>query len=242
MSKLLAFVCTTLLALSLWKLDSLPEPATLVEALAAEPRQTPTRQRPFETRVKGVTYTVTPLYDYEIVGLVVSKHNADKWWDHFHADNHDNLNVTDLCVLWGDNALDGRYRDISFSSGQFTCNFETRSQEAYERFNQAQVSNNHLLADDDALTKLLKGVNIGDQVRVRGVLAEYSHQQGAGFRRGTSTVRTDGGNGACETIYVTDAQVLKPAGAQWRYLMWAALAGLALTLLVGLAAPVRAHR
>jgi hypothetical protein len=36
------------------------------------------------------------------------------------------------------------------------------------------------------------------------------------FFRGTSTVRTDTGNGACETIYVSEFQILKKANTRVR--------------------------
>jgi hypothetical protein len=50
---------------------------------------------------------------------------------------------------------------------------------------------------------------------LRGYLAEYSHSN-RDFHRGTSTHRTDTGNGACETIYVEDYQILKTGNPFWR--------------------------
>ena len=42
------------------------------------------------------------------------------------------------------------------------------------------------------------------------MLVTYSNP-GNGFFRGTSTTRNDTGNGACETIYVTDFELVKKA-------------------------------
>src|SRR5262245_14802064 len=84
-----------------WQRDGLPPPQSLDPALASEPLQTPIDRAPFETTVGGVTYTVRPLYAYDLHGLVVSKHDADTWWDWIHAATHDKLNITDLCVIWG---------------------------------------------------------------------------------------------------------------------------------------------
>ena len=64
-------------------------------------------------------------------------------------------------------------------------------------------------------------MHVGDQVHFRGYLAEYSH--GGGFKRGTSIVRTDTGNGACETVFVEDVEILKPGGGPWRKLVWVAV-------------------
>ena len=55
----------------------------------------------------------------------------------------------------------------------------------------------------------------GDQVYVKGYLAEYSHSNEE-FKRGTSISRDDSGNGACETIYVTSFKILKKANFAWR--------------------------
>ena len=218
---LLIWASLLAIAVAWWRQDALPEPGRLLQQLAEEPRQTETSRPPFQTTVGDVVYTVKPLYEYDLYGLVVSKHNADSWWDYIHAAWNDKLNVTDLCVIWGDNALQGRYRKVSFSSGQFVCYFETSSQEAFEAFDPAQLSNNHLLSDNLHLSKRLREVRIGDQVHFRGVLAEYSHHHGFAFWRGSSTVRTDSGNGACETVYVSDAEILR-GDRFWSRTFWVA--------------------
>ncbi len=189
--KWLLLATLLLLAVALWKSDALPPPTELSPALLDEPLQEPVRKPAFATTSQGVTYTVQPLYTYELVGLVVSKHDAKTWWDHLHREWNDNLNVVDLCVVWGNNARNGSYADIHFSSGQFTCNFSTRSDAAYAAFDQTAISNNHLLTDQPAVAKKLRSVRVGDQIRFRGHLAEYAHQHGMDFKRGTSTVRTD---------------------------------------------------
>jgi hypothetical protein len=81
-------------------------------------------------------------------------------------------------------------------------------------------------------------VRIGDQVRVRGWLAAYG--SGAN-RRGTSTRRDDTGNGACETIFVNDFDVVGPAPAGWRAALHTSLAVLALALFVHFRLPYRPY-
>jgi hypothetical protein len=228
-----------LLAVAVWKSDALPPPPDLSTALLEEPIQEPVRKPAFATTSHGVTYTVHPLYTYELVGLVVSKHDAKTWWDHLHREWNDNLNIVDLCVVWGNNARNGSYSDIQFSSGQFTCNFSTRSDAAYAAFDQTAISNNHLLTDQPDIAKKLLTVRVGDQIRFRGHLAEYAHQHGLDFRRGTSTVRTDTGNGACETVYVDSIEIIKAGGRPWRMLVWVSTMLLGLGVFVWFARPVR---
>jgi hypothetical protein len=229
----------SVLLVSCWMRESLPPHARLDPALMAEPRQEPTTAATFKTSVGGIEYTVRPLYAYDLYGLVVSKHDADTWWDWIHAASNDKLNVTDLCVIWGANARTDNYRDLDYSSGEFVCNVQTRSTEVWQAFDTAALSNNHLLTDDPAIARTLKSMRVGDQVHVRGYLAEYSHDHGFHFFRGTSITRTDQGNGACETVYATDAEVLRAGNRGWRIAMWVAAALLALGVVAWIAAPVR---
>lgn len=101
------------------------------------------------------------------------------------------------------------------------------------------LSNNHLLSDRRSIVSKLRDVQVGDQVRVRGWLAEYAHNQGFAFRRGSSVTRDDTGNGACETIYVVDVEVLRAGGQPWRWLLWPAIALSLSGLIVWLRTPFR---
>ena len=86
-----------------------------------------------------------------------------------------------------------------------------------EKIHMAQFSNNHLISDNPFLLKKISSVEPGDQVHITGMLAEYSHSNGR-FKRGTSTVRTDTGNGACETIFVEEFEILQRNNVFWRWL------------------------
>ena len=217
---------------ALWKTSELPMAQAVQAELLDEPVQVEISRAPIEVAVGGIDYQVKPLYKYDLYGMVVSKHNADTWWDFLHKEWNDQLNITDLCVVWGNNVKSGAYREIDFSSGQFTCNFETSSSEAWASFNTSAISNNHLLTGDPALASQMRKVRIGDQIHFTGHLAEYSHNHGFPFKRGTSTVRTDSGNGACETVYIDSFEVLQRGGAPWYALQWIG-AGLLLLGLIG---------
>jgi hypothetical protein len=230
-----------LLIVAWWQRDSLPPQARLDAALMSDPQQAPIEKSAFRTTVGGIEYTVRPLYTYDLYGLVVSKHDADTWWDWIHKTWNDKLNVTDLCVIWGANARTDNYRSLNYSSGQFVCYVETSSAEVWRAFDMTALSNNHLLTDDPAVARTLKSMRIGDQVRFRGYLAEYSHDQGLHFFRGTSTTRTDQGNGACETVYATSAEIVRVGNRGWRIAFWAAAAAFALGIVAWVIAPFRAR-
>ncbi len=194
--------------------DRLPARARLALPVATEPLQSaPSSSTPFDVKMGGVDYRVKPVADYDISGLVVSRHHTDAWWDWIHAASNDHLNVVDLCVVWGANAADGAYEKMKFSSGQFVCYFSTRDSSAWQPQYIRALSNNHLLTDRPGIARKLRNVKIGDQIRLTGQLVEYTHNHRFSFQRGTSITRDDEGNGACETIFVEDVQVLRSADA-----------------------------
>ncbi|MDR0233809.1 MAG: hypothetical protein LBI31_03265 [Zoogloeaceae bacterium] len=208
-----------MLALSWFFVDDLPSPAKLLPDLVQAPIQNPTSAPAFTTNLNGVSYRIKPLYTYELWGLVVSTHHSDSWWDNMHRDTGDFLNVMDLCVVWGkNNALSGIYEKFSFSSGQFTCYYSTSNQEAWSRFVNEELSNNHILVADKEAGRRMKQVRTGDQIHLRGYLVEYQNSQGA--YRGSSTVRTDTGNGACETVFVEAFDVLRRSSRLGLTLCW----------------------
>jgi hypothetical protein len=228
-----------LLAASLWLRHELPGPAELRPELANEPVQEPTSATSFTTAVGGIAYTIKPVADYEIWGLVVSEHDAGAWWDWIHKAWKDELNAVDLCVVFAENVTRGGYVGLDYSSGQFVCNVATRSSEKWQRFSMRALSNNHLLADRPSIAAKLRAVQVGDQVRIRGWLAEYGHNHGFAFKRGTSLTRDDTGNGACETIFVREVEVLRAGGGPWRWLVWPAIGLIAAGIIVWLRAPLR---
>jgi hypothetical protein len=234
--------CTALMLVALYKSPSLPDATAIARELSAEPLQQSIAPAPFKVERGAVTYTVEPSHSYDIYGLVVSKYNTDTWWGWAHKAWNDHLNVTDLCMVWGTNTKSELYNALSFSSGQWTCNVQTSSDATWQAFDTSKLSNNHLLTDDPGLAKKLKSIRIGDQVHLKGHLASYRHFAGNGFARGTSTVRTDTGNGACETIFVSDVDILRPAPGLWRNLTWLAGLGMLSIAGVGLIMPHRARR
>ena len=128
---------------------------------------------------------------------------------------------------------------MSFSSGQFVCYVSGKDWAVWQPQYLRALSNNHLLTENPAIARQLRKLRVGDQVRLRGQLASYSHNAGFAFTRGTSTTRDDTGNGACETVFVRDLEVLRTAPAWPGWLRWAGAALLLYGLVRWYAAPHR---
>jgi hypothetical protein len=201
--------------LSLFMKGRLPGPSEVRPELLQDPVQTEEGlPEPFEVVRGGVTYTVNPLYSYELWGLVVSSHNADSFLDISHEAWNDKLNVKDVCVVWGRNLTSGVLKYTKFKNRDFTCYYSVRDADAASLFRGDCLSNNHLLPADSMLGDAVKRVRRGDQVHFKGWLVTYGIK-GSGFNRGTSTTRKDQGNGACETVFVNEFEVLRRAEPAW---------------------------
>ena len=202
-----------------YQTKKLPTQDCIISEMYIQPIQQETDKKPFTLERGGITYLIRPLYNYEIYGLVVSYHNAGNWLDYYHARWKDSLNIKDIGLGWGDNLKSGIYTMMRFSSGSWTLYYKfkpTATREDWKKFKNNQFSNNHLLTQDERINKLIMNTKIGDQIWLKGYLVEYEHS--GTFKRGTSTTRNDKGQGACETIFVTDYKILKKCNILWHYL------------------------
>jgi hypothetical protein len=203
------------IALGLTK-DLLPKQDYYDLSRLNEPVQRATTTRPFTTEAGGQTYVVTPVFDYDLEGVVVSYHDADSFFDIWHhKDWKDFLNVRDLCVVWAGNVSTGVYREVGWDHDDWTCWVQWDNATIGEQFVWREFSNNHLLTDAAQIARKVMSAEPGDHVHFAGVLASYANP-GNGFQRGTSVVREDSGNGACETVFVREFEIVKKANRHLR--------------------------
>lgn len=229
------FLLSVLLAVLTYKYkDVWPEPADYDLALLGPPLQTETDRAPFSIQANGLAYTIVPRFDYDLYGMVVSYSNADGFTNIWHHKRwQDFINVRDLCVIWGGNVESGIYKSMKFDSDSWTCWAYWTDRETGERFAMDALSNNHIVTDNEAVKAALMQAEPGDLIHFSGVLAEYANHA-TGAIRGTSTTRSDTGQGACETVYTDRFEIVKKANSGLRRLYnfcyglaWFSLAGFA---------------
>jgi len=173
----------------------------------SEPIQAATGQPPFTVAIGGYTYSLTPRASYDISGLVVSQHRGDALLNLYHK--VDPGNIKDVCVVWGQNVINGSYREVRFTSEEFSC-YYAWSGVLRSPFDHEKMSNNHLIPATPDVATEIRAIHVGDQVRMRGFLVDYTVSKDGRqiFTRRTSLTRKDTGNGACEILYTTDLLVL----------------------------------
>ncbi|NOQ93319.1 MAG: hypothetical protein GQ547_01650 [Methylophaga sp.] len=212
--------------------------AISAEVLAV-PIQSKVYKKPFSTEFNTLNYHIEPVYNYDLYGLVVSfrHHNGDQG---LHKAWGDHINVADVCVVWKEFAASPYLNKMDFWNGQFTCNISASNNEIWAHFNGSQLSNNHLISDNEFIRQSIQNIKVGDQIHIKGWLANYSNDNGG--IRGTSTVRTDSGNGACETIFVNQFEIIKSYNNPWRVAMTLSLIVFILFLVLYFRSPHKPYR
>lgn len=187
--------------------------------LLNQPKQNPpTTTNPIKFEKDGFQYELTPLYDYQIDALVVSRMIYDKWYS---LSKTDSVFSVDLCLLWGSNITSEVYKNKSlfFSQDMRFCFY--RWLEGNLPFNEDEVSNNHLVIEDEKIAKIAKNILPGDQVSIKGKLVTVvatDKEDANEYSWASSTTRTDTSGGACEVLYVEKIEILKAGNPIFRLL------------------------
>lgn len=223
MKYLLRSVLIALVALSIYsfkKSRELPFYEKFVDVAQSDPVQEPTQQPTFSAEVDGHSYTITPLRTYRIAGMVVSCGFSKALSEYYK----DGLNIMDAGLVWGSNLDPEIYRNIKFHTNGVRLFYHTKDREAYERFDESRVSNNHLLCIDPDLKKRIKALKRGDVVSIKGLLVSY-------LGRKSSLTRTDQGDGACEVVWVDEMELLQDGTRHWHSLFKGGLYGIGALLM-----------
>ncbi len=209
---LIAAVC--LYAYSSIRKTELPPAKEILPRLLDEPLQEEIRARPFQLEHEGTAYTVHPVADYEIAGLVVTHNDINAFTDIYHSGR--SVDLKDLCMIWGENLHSDDFRRVQYWSEPWSCHYQYK--EDVSEFHHDALSNTHVLVSSPSVRKKIQEVQIGDQIFLRGQLINYAPTCCSEQLRSSSLVRDDTGNGACEVMYVTEAEILKHGNPTWHQL------------------------
>jgi hypothetical protein len=165
-----------------------PDPST-------EPVQTPADRPPFEHRVGGRTYRVTPRFRFDQSARVVSS-RAYRWGA------AGAILPEDLALAWGPVVEPPYFGRISYS--QFSRFFFWRTKDlSLDRGTiVSHTANVHVLPRTIRLKRAVRAVDKGDIVRLEGLLVDVVDVDDPDFHWATSVTRDDEGPASCETIYL----------------------------------------
>ena len=209
--KWIFIISLSVTAITYFYKDRLPEPGYYDISILNPPVQTDTARDPFSIVANNQHYSIMPRFDYDLTGVVVTYNNASGFTDIWHYDIwKDFINVRDLCVIWGNNVSSGIYKKIGFTSDSWTCWYSWQDTDTFNIFKSTELSNNHLLTNNNWIKNRLMSAELGDVVHFKGSLVDYKNDDNGGERH-TSIKRTDTGNGACEVVYIDEFDIIKKA-------------------------------
>jgi len=217
--KAIYIILLILFLVSIFQIKKLPNKSEINSNLYNEPIQTNTERKEFNFDYRDKSYNVIPVADYELWGLVASVNNINAWYNYYHDKN--TVNLKDICVIWGENINNEIYLDpkTKIKNGEWTCYYSWWSNVPDKKIYSEQISNNHLLSADEKIQDLIRDVNIGDQIHLKGALVDYA-EKGTAWYRKTSVSRTDSNQnsrsgGACEVFYVDEINILTQNQKIW---------------------------
>lgn len=155
----------------------------------------------FERRIGEWTFIIKPVFQYTVVGRVVGK-------DEYPLVAADALAPMDLAIANGDILSPDLFSRFTFSKTSrhyhYQYYFPIGTRQLSSSYINEHISNNHMIFANDAVYATAKTVTVGDFVRMTGYLATINGKtpDGRAYFQGTSTTRTDTGEGACEVMYV----------------------------------------
>jgi len=196
----------------------LPPASEMDPMLYREPVQTTVSDHKFTIDYRGHTTQVRTLASYQIWGVVVSHNDPAEWYRFDITHDKLSLDTRDLCMVWAGNVKTDSYRNFTYYNDDYMCTFRSMPNKNISGFQVYQVSNNHLITNDQHVRDTLASVELGDQVYVQGYLVSYSEDRWHGNWRTSSLTRYDTGDGACEVIYVSDLQILHSYNHLWAML------------------------
>lgn len=150
-------------------------------------------------------FTLEPLASYDITAMVLDRNtHFKKEWD------SDSYLWMDLGFGWEklSDQFYALHKNIKFDNRFYYLSFRIKRGYplTYKDIDYI-LSNTHILAKDKATQKKLKQAKTGRVVRLKGYLVTIIND--GRVSRKSSLVRTDGGNGACEAMYVTDVDIVE---------------------------------
>ncbi|WGH78221.1 hypothetical protein [Jannaschia ovalis] len=185
-----------------------PEIATAVNTarLPSLPLRAEPDGAPAQTAVKAMRvglaegFEARLLHGYVIEGRVVTRRE-------FRYDATSPVSPLDLGIVWGDLARPGGTDAIEFRTAPRAVWAITPPDAALPANWSEQVTNNHLIPANQAVSDALMAIEVGAQVRLRGYLVEVTGDRistwSSSTRRDDSTIV-----GGCEIILVTDVEIL----------------------------------
>jgi len=170
---------------------------------AQDPVHTPYKaDEPIIREIKESHFTIIPVAEYKISGVVVGKGTYSSDWD-------GQISPVDLAIAWGKLAEPGAKRYVTYTQGYRWYFYQYKPESPFDHsYIISHSSNNHIIPANENIRRAVKAVKKKDKVVLEGFLVNlrgtYKEQP---ISWNTSLSRTDTGNGSCELFYVSKVRI-----------------------------------
>jgi hypothetical protein len=158
--------------------------------------------QPIIKEFRSGRFTMIPLAEYKISGVMVSKKTYSSNWD-------GKVSPIDLAIAWGKLAEPENDRYITYSQGYRWYHYKWREGSPVDHsYVISHSSNNHIIPANENIYRAIKTIKAKDRVVLKGLLVNLKGTyKGQTVTWNTSLSRTDTGNGSCELFYVTYVRI-----------------------------------
>jgi len=178
-----------------WTTREVVQPAGIL--VAAAPAQLQIGEvRP---RLSKAGYRITALQRFSLAARVLGA-------ERYRFDRGAELAPVDLALGWGPMSDTAVLEQIDISQSNRFYLWRVAQLPIPRHDIEANSANMHMIPADTIIEDTLKGVRVGQVVRISGYLVEVAGADGWRWR--SSLTRDDTGNGACELVWVESLQVL----------------------------------
>jgi hypothetical protein len=152
--------------------------------------------------IKNGLFTITPVAEYKISGVVVSKKTYSSGWD-------GEISPVDLTIVWGRLAEPEYDRYITYSQGNRWYFYQYKPGSPFDNsFVISHSGNHHTIPANENIHEAIKTIGKKDKVVLEGVLVNIKGTyKGQPVTWNSSLSRTDTGNGSCELFYVSKVRI-----------------------------------
>jgi len=152
--------------------------------------------------IKNGLFTITPVAEYKISGVVVSKETYSSGWD-------GEISPVDLTIVWGKLAEPEYDRYVTYSQENRWYFYQYQPGSPFDNsFVISHSANNHIIPANENIHEAIKTIGKKDKVVLEGVLVNIKGTyKGQPVTWNSSLSRTDTGNGSCELFYVSKVRI-----------------------------------
>lgn len=206
------------------------------EVLSAPVLKEADNKYPIELISKGFRYSLVPIYECEISGLIVDRlmfglvtvGSVERGLDM-------NKNFT---IMWGSNVSGRTYKNQAIKFSEGAVNWQGNA-----AINLAELARIALITKDRNLYDRMKGILNGDQIKIKGKLVNGSADKISPVGYCGNHLEWKSGtpedNERFWTIYLEDIEILKKANVIYNCLFWISFFGLITLVIIHLFGPLR---